>query len=407
MEIDKKHNFVISDSVILTFYKENPNLDFIVMNHIFIDILKKLSTNLDETVNSSINSKLLSTLNEMNKEIVSLKQDMSNKINESKKEYIEDVKLILTNNSLTAVEKINSMLEKNNDSVITKTNLLINDVVPKSQEKVYNQMQQSINALQSSLTKETKLFLENINKDENSVKEFISNVDNQFNKMILNLQQPIFSFIQSSEERTTASIEQMKEKLHSQQIANETLTCEMSNFLNKYKHNSSTKGAVSETELFLILQQMFPTDEVIDRTSDPASCDYRVNRLNKTKPNILFENKQYDFTVKTDEVVKFERDVLLQKTHGIFISQKTNITFKENFQIEINSTKQNGDEVPTSITFTNETEDFNNEFRFVSTEIINEKLNILNNLYDFQEESIYKPSNLFNGGFWKDSDFYV
>lgn len=51
--------------------------------------------------------------------------------------------------------------------------------------------------------------------------------------------------------------------------------------------------------------------------------------------------------------------------------------YKENFQIEINSTKQNGEEVPTSITFTNETEDFNNEFRFVSTEIINEKIKSL------------------------------
>lgn len=335
MELDKKKNFVISDNVILTFYNENPNLDFIVMNHIFIDILKKLSTNLDETVNTSINSKLLSTLSDMNKEIVSLKQDMSNKMNESKKEYIEDVKLILSNNSLTAVEKINNMLEKNNDAVITKTNLLISDIVPKSQDKVYTQIQHSIHNLQTSLTKETQHFLENMNKDENSVKEFISSIDTQFNKMTTNLQQPIFSFIQSSEERTTTSIQQMKEKILSQQTANETLSTELGHFLNKYKHNSSTKGSVSETELFFIIQQMFPSDEVLDCTGDPSSCDYRVNRLNKTKPNILFENKDYTHSVKTEEVTKFERDVQIQKTHGIFISQKSNITFKENFQIDI------------------------------------------------------------------------
>lgn len=51
--------------------------------------------------------------------------------------------------------------------------------------------------------------------------------------------------------------------------------------------------------------------------------------------------------------------------------------YKENPLIEVNSTKQNGENVPTSISFTNETEDFSNEFRFVSTEIINERIKSL------------------------------
>jgi hypothetical protein len=47
--------------------------------------------------------------------------------------------------------------------------------------------------------------------------------------------------------------------------------------------------------------------------------------------------------------------------------------YKENFLMEINST----DNVPNSITFTNEAGDFSNEFRFVSPEIINEKIKSL------------------------------
>jgi hypothetical protein len=54
-----------------------------------------------------------------------------------------------------------------------------------------------------------------------------------------------------------------------------------------------------------------------------------------------------------------------------------NPEYKENALIEVNTTKRNGEEVPTSITFTNETGDFSNEFRFVSTDIINEKIKSL------------------------------
>jgi hypothetical protein len=78
-----------------------------------------------------------------------------------------------------------------------------------------------------------------------------------------------------------------------------------------------------------------PHDELLNVSSDTASCDFKVNRKNKEKPTILFENKDYGRNVTTDEVKKFERDLQQQKTHGIFISQKTPITFKESFQIDI------------------------------------------------------------------------
>jgi hypothetical protein len=57
--------------------------------------------------------------------------------------------------------------------------------------------------------------------------------------------------------------------------------------------------------------------------------------MDKNKPSILFENKDYIRSVNTDEVKKFERDIQIQKIHGIFVSQKSPITFKNNFQIDI------------------------------------------------------------------------
>jgi len=326
---------IVTDQAILSFYKENPNLDFITINHVFIDILKKLSTNLNETINNNINGKILSTLTDLTKEIVCLKQDMTCKFHETKREYLEDVKYILSNNSLTTNEKINSILEKNSDTIITKTNLIMNDIIPKHHDKYYSQIDNSIRTLHNSINVDIVKFMENFNKDEKSLTHFINNVDAQFNKMITNLQQPIFSFIQSSEERTTNNIQQIREKIIHQHSSQDKLNNELNGFLNKYKYNSSSKGNISESELYFILQQIFPSDEIIDCSNETSTCDYRVNRLNVNKPTILFENKDYAPSVKTEEVRKFERDLKLQNSHGIFISQKSSITFKENFQIDI------------------------------------------------------------------------
>ena len=334
MEITS-NSITITDATIVSYYKENATIDIITMNHILIDILRKLSSNLSETINTSMNGRILSVVSNIEKNITTLKTDFNEKIYETKREYIEDIKVVLTNNSLTNNEKINSILEKTADNILTKTTLLINDVVPRSNEKIYSQLEGCIKTGCLSIEQDTKKLLESNNKDETHSKDLITNIDNHFSKMVLNIQQPIFSFIQSSEERTITGIQQIKDGAVIQQHFQEKLTNELNEFLNKYKHNSSIKGQVSETELYHMLQHVMPLDEILNVSTETASCDFRVNRHNASKPSILFENKDYKRSVTTEEVRKFERDIQTQKLHGIFISQKTPITFKEDFQIDI------------------------------------------------------------------------
>ena len=335
MENKKTDQIVIKDQTIIAFYRENPNLDFVTMNHIFIDILKKLSTNLNETITNNINHKILSTLTDLSKDIMGFKQDITTKLHETKKEYIDNVKLILENSSMTTNDKIQTILEKNSDIIVTKTTSIINEIVPKHNDKFFNQIEVSIKSLYDSINQDTNKLIENINKDDKNITDFVNNIDTKFNNMIVNMQQPIFSFIQSSEERTSSNVQQMRDKIVSQQSTQDSLNNGIHEFLNKYKHNSSSKGNVSEYELYSILQNIFPSDEIIDCSSESATCDYRVNRLNPNKPAILFENKDYSRSVTTEEIKKFERDLKQQKLHGIFISHKSNITYKEPFQIDI------------------------------------------------------------------------
>jgi hypothetical protein len=232
-------------------------------------------------------------------------------------------------------DKIQHILDKNNEIIVHKTTNIFNEVLPKNNEQFFSLIDRSIKTLHESINHDTHLLIENIHNDDKSITEFVNNIDNKFNTMIHNLQQPIFSFIQSSEERTNANVQQIRDKIITQQLSQDTLNNGMQEFLNKYKHNSSSKGNVSEQELYSILQIIFPCDEIIDCSSETATCDYRVNRLNKTRPTILFENKDYSRSVTTEEIKKFERDLYQQKQHGIFISHKSNITFKEPFQIDI------------------------------------------------------------------------
>ena len=385
MELKENH-ILITDETILSFYRDNSNLNFVTMNHIFIDVLKSLSSNLSNTINSTMNSKILSMVTDMHTNLHTIKSDIIIKLHESKKEYIEDIKTILQNNSLTNNEKINALIEKNNDSLLTKTTLIVNDVIPKSQDKNYMQIENCIKGFCSSITQDTTKLLELTNKDdhhidavikdietqfsksqdknymqiENCIKGFcssitqdttklleltnkddhhidavIKDIETQFSKMISTIQQPIFSFIQSSEERTNTGIQNVRDNLITQQLDSNKLTTELHEFLQKYTNNSSVKGNVSETELFFLLQSIMPSDEIIKVSSDTATCDIKVNRMDINKPSILFENKDYTRSSAKDEIIKFERDLQIQKMHGIFISQKSPVALKNNFQIDI------------------------------------------------------------------------
>ena len=123
-----EENIIVSDATILSFYKSNPNLDFISMNHILIDILKSLSTNLSSTITSTINNKILTLVSEMHS---TLKSDIILKLHEFKKEYIEEIKNMLNNNTYSTQEKINNIIDKNNDTLLTKTTLIVNEVIPR------------------------------------------------------------------------------------------------------------------------------------------------------------------------------------------------------------------------------------------------------------------------------------
>lgn len=329
-------NIIISDKTVIAFYNENTHLDINNINHIFIDILKQLSTNLSSKIDNTMTSQILSIVSDLKGELYKLNSDISTKLlqlNDAKRDYINDLKDILSHSELSTHEKISHVLEKSNENLLAKTTLLMNDIIPKSSDKNFASIEGCIKQFFGTIAEDTKTLLKMNSGDKSDV--LVDDIEKTMNTMFSNIQTSLFNAIQSSESRTFTNIQQITENIINQKKIQENLSVELNTFLNKYKTNSSVKGNVSESELYSLLQKIVPHDFLVKCSKEACSCDIRLTRKDKRYPNILFENKDYSVTVNTEEVEKFERDLKLQHCHGIFISQNSPIAYKENFHIDI------------------------------------------------------------------------
>ena len=332
-------NLTIQNKRISDFYSQNPGINFEAVNLIFVDLFERLLGDMNAAMNSTINSQILSTVGDLKGEVNSLSSSVSKlniditnsiyiKFQESKRDYVDDITTIVSNNFSQNSDKMNSLLQQNTSQLIDKTTLLLNEVIPKSNDSHHRQIQDSINTFQKSISEDTNKLLHSVNK-EDSLSTFISNFETKSTNML----QPLFSFINASEERINKNVISLKDATNNS--SQDKIMNELSEFLGKYK-NSSYKGQFGENQLETVLNQLFPSAEVLNTTGIKASGDFRVNRTNQS--TILVETKNYDRNVTLDEVKKFIRDIEQQKSHGIFLSQHSGITSKQNFQIDIKGT---------------------------------------------------------------------
>jgi len=316
----KSEQIIVKDKTILSFYKSNPNIDFITMNHVFIDILNKLSVNLTDTINNTTMKKMYTMVEQLTNDVGTIKSDILNKLQDIKTQYIAEIQTIISNDLLTTTDKIRNIIDKNNDVLMHKTNTIISETLPKYQNPMIAQIETNIKQLSNSL-----------HKDNSNYQDYAKSIDIYFNKVSVNIQQ----HLQLTEDRTTNKLTDIHNKINDQHTSHDKLSGEMDTFLNKYKYNSTVKGTVSEMNLLPVLQLIYNKDVVERCSKESHTCDYRVYRHDDALPAILIENKDYSRSVITDEVRKFEHDLQKQNSHGIFLSQSTPIIKKTNYQIDI------------------------------------------------------------------------
>ena len=321
----------ISNKKILQFYEKNPNIDIESINLIFIDLFEKLFTDMNQTMNHTINNQILSTVTELHSEVKNIRQDMSLKLMESKREYLQEMNNIILNVMHQNSDNVQNSLSQMNEKLIDKTKITLSEIIPKYNENTQKELSSQLSQLEKFMNEE----LSKIKPDDNNISSLLNNFETKFNSLILTVSN-------SSESRINETIN--TEKNLQQQFRNEMslfmgdVTKNMnsqSEFFDKYK-NSSLKGAFSENNLERILSSMYQTAEIVNTSKDTASGDFMLKRLDES--TIMIENKDYSRNVPIEEVRKFVRDIETQNCHGIFLSQHSGITSKQNFQIETKGT---------------------------------------------------------------------
>ena len=301
---------------ILNFYNKYQHIDFEQINETMIDLLENIINNISGEMSNSITKDLILMIKDQNQNISTLKGDLDSmknniliKLYDIKKEYIDDIKLIINNNDNENIVKIIDKVEKEN-------NKLIEEIIPRSNTLYYNQY--------DNLMRTFKEELKNSNHTDN--------LEIKYNNLIKTIESSLITYISKSEDRIQNNISEIKNNDIKQNEIQQKINEDLIKYLDKYK-NSTQKGEIAENHIENLLNNMYKSAE-IKRTSDSSkSGDFQMFRENLVP--ILFEIKNYNVNIPTHEVTKFIRDVNEQNMCGVMISISTGISNKFNYQIDI------------------------------------------------------------------------
>jgi hypothetical protein len=323
--MEKTYTLKVNNKRLWEFYNNNENVSFEAINLIFLDLIEKINNDMSSTLTNTINSEILDYVKELKNTVSSLTNTIIVKFHDINREYIENIKLILTSSASDNVDKLTTVLDKNTELFVNR----ITNEFPKNTLELNNMIKEKLQAFQQVIVDDIGKQLNSTVKSENSINEYISSLDVK----IQQFQQPIYSFINANQEQITTSLSTLKEANIVSQANQDKVLNELGDFLNKYRTNSAFKGQSSEHMLENILNKMYPSSEVLDTRAVKECGDYMLRREGKVP--ILIENKNYDLNVNIDEIKKFLRDIKTQKCSGIFLSQYSGIVSKPNFFIEI------------------------------------------------------------------------
>ena len=313
-----KYEITITNKRIWDFYNSNPNINVEAVNLIFLDLIEKINNDMSSTMTNAIHNEILSHVKDIKGNVGSMSNMLIVKFHEINKEYIDNVKLIISKSSSENIEKMTSTLEKNTDLFFFK----INQEIP----MINTTMKGTFDTFQKTIVDDIKNQLSTSINKADTYKDIIANIDTKI--------QPLNALINANQMQMLNSLSNLKDSSLSSQLLQNKVMEELGDFLNKYKTNSNFKGKSSENMLEGVLNKLYPTAEVINSSSSlKMSGDFMLKR--EGKQTILIENKNYDLAIQKEGVEKFLRDIRFNKCNGMFLSQYSGIQYKPNFFIEI------------------------------------------------------------------------
>ena len=159
----------LNNKKVFDFYKEHNTIGFEEMNVLFVDILNKMFVEISPNIDSGFACKVMNEMKDLNLNMNKLHNDNINnftlKFAEFKKDYASDIKLILNNNNQ---ECIKPLLSEYNQILQDKTKILLNEIVPKNNEIITNEINKTFMEIKSINTESNNKVGEVLKKFENS-----------------------------------------------------------------------------------------------------------------------------------------------------------------------------------------------------------------------------------------------
>ena len=146
MSSTKDYKLSISNKRIWDFYNSNKNINFEAVNLIFLDLIEKINNDMSNTITSTINNEILSHVKDIKGNVGSITNSLIVKFHEINKEYIDNMKLIISSSSSENIEKLTGTLEKNTEMFVYK----INQEIPKTHQDLNNKMKESFESFQQT-----------------------------------------------------------------------------------------------------------------------------------------------------------------------------------------------------------------------------------------------------------------
>lgn len=368
------NNITITNSKIIDFFNTHPDIEVDSFILHFIELYDNLfnSTNLTTSVSNQLLNQIASlkenldnyksiygvNYNSIKSDMYTIKEYVSNlnyhfdnlltsKLYELRNTHLNDIKELFNHNNSENKLYLIDNLGKTNNEFLTKITNTLHEFIPKNSENISREISKDINDhfrtfysdINNVLTTDNREILNAVKMNISqygSLETYSKSIDDTITKLMQHFQQGLYTYVgnslSNSEERIRNNIFNLSKDIDN--IKNNFSNTEknLEEVLNKFR-NSSYKGQLGEKILFNILTKLYPTGEIIDKTGDSKSADFILKRTDK--PNILFENKDYNSNVNPDEVKKFIRDIDENNCSGIFLSQHTGITSKSNWQIDI------------------------------------------------------------------------
>jgi hypothetical protein len=334
--MDSHHIITVNNREIFEFYQKN-NLDFEKMNILFMQILKSVLDNSDHTLSASTANRLLDDIGTICAKVSTLENNVMTILNirlaENRKEYMNDVQLLLSNHN---VEQITPLIRESNASLLDKTSVIINELVPRGNETLAKEMNSHFKVLQSSMMTETSKLLSS-SLDKKTIEDFIHKTEQtlaQTHNTITTLMSQSETRFDSKLQTSERLINEMRTVVTEQNQSYKQLQSGVSEMLKKFEKGSG-KGNISEQIIYNILLSLYPTAQIDYVGEQKETGDIILIRQNK--PKILIENKDHESrNIPKAEIDKFIRDCEIQNCCGIMMAQHRGITNKNHFELQVN-----------------------------------------------------------------------